>query len=293
MDNRPNINWFPGHMTKAIRKMQDNLCLVDAVVYVVDARAINSCNNPVFNRLLKDKAVLYVLNKCDLVSDVDLNKWKDLFDREQKPYVMSIGTSGNCSQIIKGIKEQLKDKTDKFKNRGANISLRAMVVGVPNSGKSTIINSMCKKAKAVTGNKPGVTRGTQWLSYDGVDFLDTPGTLWAKFDDPVTAHHLACIGSIKDEVLDTNEVVYWFINDIKNEYGENLKERYSLDVIKEDPNEIFEDIANKKGFKLKGGILDYERTSKLILDDFRKGRLGKIMLEKPRTHGLILKKIHN
>ena len=156
-----------------------------------------------------------------------------------------------------------------------------MVVGVPNSGKSTIINSMVKKAKAVTGDRPGVTRGKQWLSIDNVDFLDTPGTLWGKFEDQKVAHHLAYIGSIREDILDVSELCFDFIGEMKTLYPDALKTRYNLEELSDETIEIFENIAIARGFKLKGNQPDYERTAKMIIDEFRKGKLGKIMLEKP------------
>lgn len=278
-----NIQWFPGHMTKAIRMMEDNLRLVDALIYVIDARAVYSCDNPLFNKLLQGKKVLYVFNKCDLVDSKDLDKWCEEFKRQGKPYVKAIGTSGDCSQIVAGLKKVVADKIEKYAQKGANISIRAMVVGVPNSGKSTIINSMVKKAKAVTGDRPGVTRGKQWLSIDNVDFLDTPGTLWGKFEDQKVAHHLAYIGSIREDILDVSELAFDFISEIKESYPDALKNRYNLDELEEDTLQIFEQIAMARGFKLKGNQPDYERTAKMLIDEFRKGKLGKIMLELPKS----------
>lgn len=277
-----NIQWFPGHMTKAIRMMEDNLHLVDALIYVIDARAVYSCDNPLFNKLLQGKRVLYVFNKCDLVEKNDLVLWGKEFERQGKPYVKAIGTSGDCSQIVAGLKKVVADKIEKYAQKGANISVRAMVVGVPNSGKSTIINAMVKKAKAVTGDRPGVTRGKQWLSIDNVDFLDTPGTLWGKFEDQRVAHHLAYIGSIREDILDVSELCFDFIDEMKKIYPDALKNRYNLGELSDDTLQIFEQIAMARGFKLKGNQPDYERTAKTIIDDFRKGKLGKIMLEKPK-----------
>lgn len=277
-----NIQWFPGHMTKAIRMMEDNLKLVDALIYVIDARAVYSCDNPLFNKLLQGKRVLYVFNKCDLVEKSDLDLWCKEFDRQGKSYVKAIGTSGDCSQIVAGLKKVVADKIEKYAQKGANISVRAMVVGVPNSGKSTIINSMVKKAKAVTGDRPGVTRGKQWLSIDNVDFLDTPGTLWGKFDDQNIAHHLAYIGSIREDILDVSELCFDFIDEMKTLSPDSLKNRYNIDELQEETIDIFEQIAMARGFKQKGNTPDYERTAKTVIDDFRKGKLGKIMLEKPK-----------
>lgn len=269
-------------MTKAIRMMEDNLRLVDALIYVIDARAVYSCDNPLFNKLLQGKRVLYVFNKCDLVEKSDLDLWCKEFERQVKPYVKAIGTSGDCSQIVAGLKKVVADKIEKYAQKGANISVRAMVVGVPNSGKSTIINAMVKKAKAVTGDRPGVTRGKQWLSIDNVDFLDTPGTLWGKFEDQRVAHHLAYIGSIREDILDVSELCFDFIDEMKKIYPDALKNRYNLGELSDDTLQIFEQIAMARGFKLKGNQPDYERTAKTIIDDFRKGKLGKIMLEKPK-----------
>lgn len=269
-------------MTKAIRMMEDNLRLVDALIYVIDARAVYSCDNPLFNKLLQGKRVLYVFNKCDLVEKNDLVLWGKEFERQGKPYVKAIGTSGDCSQIVAGLKKVVADKIEKYAQKGANISVRAMVVGVPNSGKSTIINAMVKKAKAVTGDRPGVTRGKQWLSIDNVDFLDTPGTLWGKFEDQRVAHHLAYIGSIREDILDVSELCFDFIDEMKKIYPDALKNRYNLGELSDDTLQIFEQIAMARGFKLKGNQPDYERTAKTIIDDFRKGKLGKIMLEKPK-----------
>ena len=285
-----NIQWFPGHMTKAIRMMEENLRLVDALVYVIDSRAVYSSDNPLFDKLLKGKRVLYVFNKCDLVEERDLALWCERFREEGKTYVRSVGTSGDCSAIVAGLKRIAADKLSRFGERGANVAVRAMVVGVPNSGKSTVINAMCKRAGAVTGDRPGVTRGKQWMSIDGVDLLDTPGTLWGKFEEESVALHLAYIGSIRDEVLDAGELAFSFLDEVRLAYGEELKARYALTEIPEDTIALFEGIALSRGFKVKGGEPDYERTAKTILDDFRKGRLGKIMLEKPKTHGLVLKK---
>lgn len=283
-----NIQWFPGHMTKAIRMMEENLRLVDALIYVIDARAVYSCDNPLFNKLLQGKKVLYVFNKCDLVDKDDLAFWCEEFKRQGKPFVKAIGTSGDCSQIVAGLKQVVSDKIEKYAAKGAKISVRAMVVGVPNSGKSTIINAMVKKAKAVTGDRPGVTRGKQWLSIDNVDFLDTPGTLWGKFEDQKVAHHLAYIGSIRDDILDESELAFDFLDEMKKLYSQNLIDRYNLSGESDDTLALFEEIAMARGFKLKGNQPDYDRTAKMIIDEFRKGKLGKIMLEKPKAK-LVLK----
>ena len=273
------IQWFPGHMTKAIRMMEENLRLVDALIYVIDARAVASCINPVFERLLEGKKVLYVFNKCDLVEEGDISAWCELFRKQNKAFVKAVGTSGDCSQIVDGLKRVAADKIKKYADKGAKINVRAMVVGVPNSGKSTIINAMIKRAKAVTGDRPGVTRGKQWLSVDNVDFLDTPGTLWSKFEDQKVAHHLAYIGSIKDDVLDAGELALDFIGEINGCYPDAFSKRYGIEEGLS-ALETLEHIGLSRGYKLKGGDLDYDRTARMVIDEFRKGRLGRLSLEK-------------
>ena len=225
-----------------------------------------------------------------LVEESDLALWCARFREDGKTFVKAVGTSGDCSAIVAGLKRIASDKLARFGERGANVAVRAMVVGVPNSGKSTVINAMCRRAGAVTGDRPGVTRGKQWMSVDGVDLLDTPGTLWGKFEDETVARHLAYIGSIRDEVLDVGELAYAFLNEVKGTYGSDLSERYGIAELPEDTIGLFNAIAAARGFKVRGGEPDYDRTAKCILDDFRKGRLGKIMLEKPKTSGLVLKK---
>lgn len=270
-------------MTKAIRMMQDNLRLVDALIYVIDARAVYSCDNPLFNKMITGKKVLYVFNKCDLVDGKELEAWCEYFRENGKPYVKAVGTSGDCSQIIDGLKQVTAQKIQKYADKGAVARVRAMVVGVPNSGKSTIINAMVKKAKAVTGDRPGVTRGKQWLSIDNIDFLDTPGTLWGKFDNQNVAHHLAYIGSIREDVLDISDLAIDFLDEMKLNYPQNLKDRYGLENLDDDTVKLLEDIAVARGFKARGNQIDYERTAKTVLDEFRKGKLGKVMLETPMS----------
>lgn len=274
------IQWFPGHMTKAIREMKEDLPKVDALIYVIDARAVKSCINPLLMRLTEGKRTLFVLNKCDLVEKSEVSRWIDFFKSEGKECVAAVGTSGDCSIIVAGLKRLMSDKIEKYAQKGVNASIRAMVVGVSNSGKSTIINAMIKRAKAVTGNRPGVTRGRQWLSVDGIDFLDTPGTLWGKFEDQKVAHHLAFIGCIKEDVLDSVELACDFINELKTIDSDAITKRYALRETAETSAEVLEQIALSRGCKLRGGELDTERAARMLIDDFRKGKLGKIMLEK-------------
>lgn len=274
-----NIQWFPGHMTKAVRMMEENLALCDVCLYVIDSRAVNSSINPVLNKLVSNKWVIYLFNKCDLVEKSDLDKWTAKFSKEGKICSVTMGT-GDLSKVTALIKSAYKDVLDKYLEKGVKKHVRAMIVGIPNSGKSTIINSMRKKASAVTGDKAGVTRGKQWLSIDSmIDLLDTPGTLWGKFEDQTVAKHLAYIGSINDDILDKSELVFEFMKEITSICPGALKNRYGVDESAE-PLEIFDSIAMSRGFKMRGGEIDYDRCAASVIDDFRKGRLGKIMLEK-------------
>lgn len=267
-------------MTKAVRMMEENACLCDVLVYVVDSRAVLASINPILDRITSGKRVVYAFNKCDLVESSQLNDWVKEFAAQGKKAIKTCGTNSDCKDIIAAIKECYKDVLDKYSAKGVKKHIRAMICGIPNSGKSTIINSMRKKASAVTGDKAGVTRGKQWLSLDSqIDLLDTPGTLWGKFENQTVAKHLAYLGSISDDILDSAELAIEFLTEAKEKFAKNIAERYGVDTNVE-PLELLESIAFKRGFKLRGGDVDYDRTAKTIIDDFRKGRLGKIMLER-------------
>ncbi|MDR3216011.1 MAG: ribosome biogenesis GTPase YlqF [Clostridiaceae bacterium] len=274
------IQWFPGHMTKAVRMMQDGVKLVDAVIYVIDARAVAASDNPKFNDLIAGKRVLYVFNKADLVEKKDLEPWFKRFTAEHKIYAAANSAGGDVANVVGGLRAAVADIVERYAAKGVNKSIRAMVVGVPNSGKSTMINSLCRSKKTMTGDRPGVTRGGQWVRVDKyIDILDTPGTLWASFENQEYARDLAYIGSIKDDILDKTELVAEFIKKIAAEYPDCLKTRYGVDADVEQDT-LLERIIRARGFLLRGGEPDIERGSAAILDDFRKGRLGKIMLEK-------------
>lgn len=277
------INWFPGHMTKALRMMEKELDVVDVIIYVLDGRAPFSCENPSFKNITKNKPIVYVINKIDLSNEEQIKKWQKYFSEgENRLCVLLNSTLSNSSKIIKDCMNKLLiKKLEKNKKKGINIPLRAMVIGVPNCGKSTLINNLCGKGKAITGDKPGVTRGKQWVKIDeGIEMLDTPGTLWPDLENDKVAHNLAYIGSIKEEVLDISSLALDFISDLNKIDKSILTNRYNIEFDENDELiDIYEKICKKRGFVLKGNNYDYERCARALFDDFRKGRLGKITLD--------------
>ena len=279
-----NIQWFPGHMTKALRMMEDSVKQVDCIIYVLDARAIESCMNPKFDKIINNKPVLYIVNKQDLVEKQDLQSWQKYFAKNNMDFVIAESISGRQKDIIiDKLKELNKRIIEKYANKGAIKSVRAMVVGVPNTGKSTLINSLCKQKRAITGNRPGVTRGKQWVSLaDGVDLIATPGTLAPAYEDHRRAVHLAFIGSIKDDVVALDDLTIELIKYFRENNPQVFMERYKLDGFSDDNVEVLDMIAKNRGFLLNKNNYDYDRVYKAVLNDFRSQKLGKIMLDFPK-----------
>ena len=286
MENKININWYPGHMTKAIRQMQEDIKLVDLVIELLDARLPLSSRNPEIDKLAANKSRLIFLNKADLADEKYNKSWSDYF-KDKGLYVIEINSKkGTGVKSINGIiAEACREKLERDRKRGIlNRPIRAMVVGIPNVGKSTFINSYAGKACAKTGNKPGVTKGKQWIKLNkNLDLLDTPGILWPKFEDEQVGINLAIAGSINDNILNISELTLYFIEFLQKVYPDILKERYVIEILPEDkPLDILGKIAVKRGCKLKGDEYDYEKASNIIIDDYRNGRLGRITLEFPR-----------
>ncbi len=277
-----NYQWYPGHMTKAKRMMQENIKLIDLVIELVDARVPLSSRNPDIDELGKGKSRLILLNKADLADDKRTKEWFSYF-KEKGFFVLAINarTKENMKAIQNIVTEACREKIERDKKRGIiNRPVRAMVVGIPNVGKSTFINSFAGKACTKTGNKPGVTKGKQWIRLNkGLELLDTPGILWPKFEDQQVGLRLAMIGSMNDEILNTEELALSLIAYLEEHYQGLLEKRYQ--IINEEPLKILEEIGEKRKCFLKGEQLDYRKTSNLIVDDFRSGRLGKITLEFP------------
>lgn len=278
------FQWYPGHMTKAKRRMQEDMKLVDLVIELVDARIPLSSRNPDIDTLGQNKARLILLNKADLADERQNEAWAEYFMAKGYFVVrMDAVNKGSMKKVSAVIMEACKEKIERDLRRGIkNRPVRAMVVGIPNVGKSTFINTFAGRACAKTGNKPGVTKGKQWIRLNkNVELPDTPGILWPKFEDQSVGLKLALIGSIKDEILNIDELSLELIKALKAEYPGVLKERYAIDESAE-PVAILEETAvNRKCIK-KGNEVDYSKAAALIIDEFRTGRLGKISLEKPQ-----------
>lgn len=272
-------------MTKAIRMMEKEMALVDSVIYVLDARAPLSCVNPAFDGVIGKKPRLYVINKGDLVERNILEKRRAVFEKDGAGCLITNSVSkADAPEIVKKLLEINAPAIERYRAKGVNKTVRAMVLGVPNTGKSTLINSLVRTKKAATGNRPGVTKGKQWITIDRyIELLDSPGVLYPDFSDQNKAVKLALIGSIKDDILDPIELAAEGIALIKGLYPGAIAARYGLLSEVSAPNSLLEEIAAKRGFILKGGEIDFARSAKTFITDFRKGYLGKLILEKDET----------
>ena len=276
-----NVQWYPGHMTKAKRQMQEDIKLIDLIIELVDARVPLSSRNPDIDELGKNKARLILLNKSDLSDERQNDAWKNYF-QEKGFYVVKVDSrSGSGMKAIQAaIQEACKEKTERDRKRGIkNRPIRAMVVGIPNVGKSTFINTFAGRACAKTGNKPGVTKGKQWIRLNkNVELLDTPGILWPKFEDQEVGMRLAYIGSIKDDILNMEELALNLIEFLRTQYPGVLAKRYG---IQEEGTQvqILEALARSRGCLKKGEEPDYSKASLILFDDFRSGKIGRITLE--------------
>ena len=281
-----NIQWYPGHMTKAIRLIEENVKLVDAVLYILDARAPFSSLNPDFQSIVSRKPVLLLLNKTDLADKNLTRQWIKHFESQGFAAKDINGTDRSAAKVITAsLKTMLSEKVERYLQRGANIPLRAMIIGIPNCGKSTILNSVAGVKRAETGDRPGVTKGRQWLRLEsGIELLDTPGTLWNAFPDQRIGQHLAYIGSINDDILDTSELALNLLSELSQICPKEIAERYKIDLTLP-PLKQFEQLCIKRGFLIRGGEPDLERGANALIDDFRKCRIKPITLEKPGEYG--------
>lgn len=283
------FQWYPGHMTKAKRAMQEDIKLIDVVIELVDARIPFSSKNPDIDSLAQNKSRILLLNKSDMADPAVMNDWIRYY--EQQGYLaMAVNSKkrNELKQVHALIQKACKEKIERDRKRGIlNRPVRAMIVGIPNVGKSTFINSFAGKACTKTGNKPGVTKGKQWIRLNKqVELLDTPGILWPKFEDQQVGKHLALIGSIKDELLQSVELALELIPFLVEEYPQTLSQHYQLQE-EGKPADILLAIARSRGCVKTGNEADYDKAAFLLLDDFRNARLGKITMERPNRHNIL------
>ncbi len=281
MTDAGNIQWFPGHMTKTRRMIEADIKQVDAVVEITDARIPESSRNPVLNDIIGDKPRVIILNKCDCADAAATERWRVFYEKKGMTAIVCDCRSGKgINKFLPAVKGVLKDVMEGRKSRGMiGKALRLMVVGIPNVGKSSFINRMARARKTAVGDRPGVTRGKQWVSVDkDVELLDMPGILWPKFDDKDAAMKLAFTGAVKDEVLDTEALARALGDVLKRDYGELLTARYKISL----HGDILCEIARARGMLISGGEPDTERAAAALLDEFRGGKIGKISLETPQ-----------
>lgn len=282
---KQNIQWFPGHMAKTRRLIKESLNLVDGVIEIVDARVPYSSSNPELSEIINKKPKIVLLNKCDVADENATKIWISYYKNNNIIALpVDCRTGKGLNQFIPACKQALKNVIEKNEAKGmAGKSLRFMVVGIPNTGKSSFINRMAGKNKAVVADRAGVTRSNQWFNVgNGIELLDTPGVLWPKFDDPTVGDKLAFIGSIKDEVMDMESLSCRLLDVLKKTNPQMIENRYKIsDFENLDGWEILEMIGRKRGFLIKGGEINYERTANIICDEFRGGKLGRISLELP------------
>lgn len=274
------IQWYPGHMTKAMRDMEAKLDLCDGVIFVLDARAPIASINKNLQKLFKQKPILYVLNKSDL-SDGTVDAFLKFFEDKGKRCVKCDATNIATKRIfMQQLSAITEEKRARAQAKGLNRTFRFMVAGIPNTGKSTIVNLLSGQKRAKTGDKAGVTRDVRWLKCGGFDLLDTPGTMPPDCENQELAKHLAYVGSINDDILDLDDIALELLGELAEKYPQYLTERYGITDFSQKLG-MYEAVCKRRGFMLRGGEYDYERGAKALIDDFRKGRIGKICLEKP------------
>ncbi len=280
-----NIQWFPGHMVKARRLVSENLKMVDVVIEILDARIPYSSKNPEIDDILKSKPKVVVFNKADLADMKISNGWSNWYSANGYPNVFIDSISGKgTKQLILQLKEMMKDKIDKEKQKGRIYRpIRTMMVGIPNVGKSSLINKIAGRSQAATGDKPGITRQKQWVRLDrGIEMLDMPGILWPKFDDHSIGLNLAFTGAIKDDVIDIVDVASKLMEKLSKTYPNLIKSRYKLDLTNEQTGYMLLEIAGRnRGCLVSGGNVDLNRIAVIVLDEFRGGKIGNITLEMP------------
>ncbi|WP_422657315.1 ribosome biogenesis GTPase YlqF [Paenibacillus sp. EC2-1] len=285
------IQWFPGHMTKARRQIQDKLKLIDAVIELIDARLPLSSRNPMIDDILQGKPRLIIMNKADLADPEVTRQWLTYFKEQgHTAFPVDAQTGSGVKEIPDQVKLLLKEKIDKMLSKGINPrAMRVLIVGIPNVGKSTLINRLAGRSIAATGDRPGVTKGQQWIKVAGgqMELLDTPGILWPKFEDQNVGYRLAVTGAIKEEILNVEDIAFFAVKYLSKYYWEPMSERFDLKQRPEDfenPDEIvtvMEDIGRKRGCIVSGGRVDLEKASSLFLRELRAGKMGRFSMEAP------------
>jgi len=277
------IQWFPGHMKKSLNELESSLKNIDMVLCVLDARAPYSCINPSLEKIMQSKTVVYLINKIDLGEESKIKAWIEYFENQGKKAYKIDATNKASKKLVEGIIDKEYKNKIAAKNKAYNLKFRVAIVGVPNTGKSTLLNTLAGSYYAKTGNAPGVTRSGAWIKLSGgVELMDNAGTLYPKFEDPIIAENLAIIGSINDAILDSVELAFCLVEKLKKIAPDNIIKRYNLQSLDKDTQIIIEEIAAKRGLIVKGREVDYERCAAAIITDFRQGRMGKITLETPK-----------
>jgi ribosome biogenesis GTPase A len=281
------IQWFPGHMAKARREVTEKLKLIDIVFEIVDSRIPNSSRNPMIDEIIQHKPRIILLNKEDMADPSKTKQWIEHFKQQGMPAIpINSQTGSGLNAITKEAKILLEDKFNKMRAKGIlrPRAIRAMVVGIPNSGKSTLINRLAGKNIAKTGNTPGVTRSQQWIKVGKeMELLDTPGILWPKFEDQIVGYNLALTGAIKDTILNLQDIAVFALRFLAANYPERLEERYGFKEIPEDIVEMFDVIGKNRGCLMGGGMIDYDKTAEVIIRDIRGLQLGRLSLETPES----------
>lgn len=281
------IQWFPGHMAKARREVTEKLKLIDIIFELVDARIPASSRNPMIDEIIQHKPRVILLNKADMADPAKTNMWLEHYKSQGKTAIAINSQAGNgLNQITAASKNLLKEKYERMESRGIKPrAIRAMIVGIPNVGKSTLINRLAKKNIAKTGNTPGVTKAQQWIKVGKeLELLDTPGILWPKFEDQEVGLKLALTGAIKDTILNLHEVSLYGLRFLEKEYQERLKSRYNLDVIPQETLELFDAVGKFRGCLASGGFIDYDKTAELVVREIRSEKMGPLTFEVPSDY---------
>lgn len=281
------IQWFPGHMARARREVTEKLKLVDIVFELVDARIPQSSSNPMLKDIIQNKPRLVLLNKADIADQTITDEWIDYYmERKQLALAVNSYSRSSVQAIVKSSQEILHEKFERMRARGRKPrAIRAMIVGIPNVGKSTLINRLAGRNIAKTGNNPGVTKAQQWIKVGKeLELLDTPGILWPKFDDEKVGYKLALTGAIKDSILNLQDIALFGLKFLRKRYPDRLKERYQLEQIPEDIGDLFYQIGEKRGCLMAGGVINEEKTAEIIMKDIRSQKFGLLSMEIPQDH---------